>query len=37
MRQSKTINNVIEVLNEIIPLSNAFPQTLRMIKSAIIM
>jgi len=37
MLQSKTINDVIEFLNELIPLSNAFPQTLRMIKSAITM
>ena len=37
MLQSKTINDVIEFLNEIIPLSSAFPQTLRMIKNAITM
>ncbi len=37
MLQSKTINDVIEFLNELLPLSNAFPQTLRMIKDAITM
>ncbi len=35
MLQSKPINEVIEFLNELLPLSNAFPQTLRMIKNAI--
>jgi hypothetical protein len=35
MLQSKTINEVIEFLNELLSLSNAFPQTLRMIKNAI--
>ncbi|CAF4010939.1 unnamed protein product [Rotaria sp. Silwood1] len=37
MLMSKTINNVIQFLNELIPFSTAFPQTLRMIKSAITM
>jgi len=37
MLQSKTINDVIEFLNELLPLANAFPQTLRMIKNAITM
>ncbi|CAF1464519.1 unnamed protein product, partial [Rotaria sordida] len=37
MLQSKTINDVIEFLNELLPLSSAFPQTLQMIKSAITM
>ncbi|CAF1338639.1 unnamed protein product, partial [Rotaria sordida] len=34
MLQSKTINDVIEFLNELLQLSSAFPQTLQMIKSA---
>ncbi|CAF1082444.1 unnamed protein product [Didymodactylos carnosus] len=33
----KTINDVIQFLNELVPFSTAFPQTLRMIKSAITM
>ena len=37
MLQSKTITDVIDLLNELIPLSSAFPQTFRMIKSAITM
>jgi hypothetical protein len=35
MLQSKATNEVIEFLNELVPLSNAFPQTLRMIKNVI--
>ena len=35
--QSKTITNVIDFLNELIPLREAFPQTMRMIKNAITM
>ncbi|CAF3436037.1 unnamed protein product [Rotaria socialis] len=37
MLQSKTINEMIEFLNELFPFSNAFPQTLEMIKDAITM
>ncbi|CAF1263221.1 unnamed protein product [Adineta ricciae] len=37
MLQSKSITDVISFLNELIPLSGAFPQTLRMIKNAITM
>jgi hypothetical protein len=35
MLKSKTMNDVIQFLNELIPMSSAFPQTLRMIKNAI--
>ena len=35
MLQSKPITDMIDFLNELIPLSGAFPQTLRMIKNAI--
>ena len=35
MLQSKTIINVIDFLNELNPFSSAFPETLRMVKSAI--
>lgn len=37
MLQSKTIINVIDFLNELIPFSSAFPETFRMVKSAITM
>ncbi len=37
MLESRTINNIIEFLNELLPFSGAFPQTLRMIKNAITM
>jgi hypothetical protein len=37
MFQSKTINDVIQFLKELIPYSTAFPQTLLMVKSAITM
>lgn len=37
MLKSKTITDVIAFLNEILPLSNAFPQSLRMIRGAITM
>ncbi|CAF4053232.1 unnamed protein product, partial [Rotaria sp. Silwood1] len=32
---SKTVNDVIQFLDELIPMSNAFPETLRMIKNTI--
>ena len=37
MLQSKTINDVIDFLNELLPLSNTFTQTLQMVKDAIMM
>ena len=37
MLKSKTITDVIAFLNELLPLSNAFPQTLQMIRGAITM
>ena len=37
MLQSKTITDEIHFLNELIPLRNAFPQTLAMIRSAVTM
>ncbi|CAF5043432.1 unnamed protein product, partial [Rotaria sp. Silwood1] len=33
--ESKTVNDVIQFLDELIPMSNAFPETLRMIKNTI--
>ena len=37
MIRSKTITDVIQFLNELIPFRTAFPQTLAMIRSAITM
>ncbi|CAM4917089.1 unnamed protein product [Rotaria socialis] len=37
MLQSKKVNNVIELYNELISMSDAFPQTLKMITNAITM
>jgi len=37
MIKSKSISNVIEFLNELIPIGVAFPNTIRMIKAAITM
>ena len=37
MLKSKTITDVIAFLNELLPLSNAFPQSLQMIRAAITM
>ena len=37
MVQSKTIADVVQFLNELIPFSDAFPQTIRMIKNSITM
>jgi len=35
--KSKSISNVIELLNELMPIGGAFPNTIRMIKAAITM
>ena len=37
MLESKKINDVIQFFNELIPMSDAFPQTLKMITNAITM
>ncbi|CAF5156169.1 unnamed protein product [Rotaria sp. Silwood1] len=37
MLESKKVNNVIQLFNELISMSDAFPQTLKMIKNAVTM
>ncbi|CAF4787549.1 unnamed protein product, partial [Rotaria sp. Silwood2] len=37
MLESKKVNNIIQLFNELISMSDAFPQTLKMIKNAVTM